>query len=124
LVGIASAGVPEETEDALDTVQHQAAARFLNERAALVYDDAAEWLRLLCECGRNECDTLIEIRRGEYDAVRSDGRCFLVAPDHGVDAIESPILHCGRFDLVRAKGAAADLASALASRPDVDPPRR
>ena len=110
-------GVDDKQGDELVVVGAQASLRFLNERGQLFYDPAAEWLRTRCECGRSDCQGYVELRQREYEAIRSDGRCFVVLPGHGVDAVERPIVRCERFDVVRTTGIAAQVAADLAPRP-------
>ena len=41
-----------------------------------------ERLRLVCECGIQQCAELIEATVAEYEAVRADPRRFRVVPGH------------------------------------------
>ncbi|HEY6835489.1 MAG TPA: hypothetical protein VI142_03380 [Gaiellaceae bacterium] len=47
------------------------------------YDqDDSLLMSFVCECPREDCSEMIEIARGQYEAVRSDPRRFLVLPGH------------------------------------------
>jgi hypothetical protein len=106
-------------EEKARIVRTQASLRFLNERAELIAGrtEPTPMMRLRCECGREGCTELVAVHPREYETIRSDARCFLVAPGHAVASVEKPILRSGRFDVVRVEGIAAALASELASRP-------
>jgi hypothetical protein len=45
-------------------------------------DQQQERLRLVCECGIEECAEVIEATVAEYEAVRAHPRRFLVVPGH------------------------------------------
>jgi hypothetical protein len=40
------------------------------------------YVRMVCECGRSECELLIAITVAEYEEARRDARRFVVANDH------------------------------------------
>src|SRR5437667_10816789 len=42
--------------------------------------DPGDYLRMVCECGRPDCSSLIAISLREYESVRADPRTFAV--DH------------------------------------------
>jgi sulfur transfer protein SufE len=68
--------------------RNEAFFREVNERIEAISRDFAdgdqgpERLRLVCECGRDECTELLEATVSEYEAVRAHARRFLVLPDH------------------------------------------
>src|SRR3954469_24057431 len=98
-------------------VRAQAELRFHNDRLEQLARPAegADKLDLLwirCECGRPTCSDSLEIRHGEYEALRLDPRRFAVAPGHGVEGVEVVIVtSTGRFDVVETIGDAARIAA-------------
>jgi hypothetical protein len=63
--------------------RNQALFREVNERlsefAEASVDCQAEFV---CECSRAECATSIALDPGEYEAVRSSAKLFVIAPGH------------------------------------------
>ena len=68
--------------------RNEALFREVNERIEGISTEVAErdqqqeGLRLVCECGMEECAELIEATVAEYEAVRASPRRFLVVPGH------------------------------------------
>jgi hypothetical protein len=100
--------------DECQWVRKQSARRFLNEAIRLAADSEAERLLVWCECGRPQCSNVLDVGAREYEAARSDGRHFLVAPGHGVGDVDVLLVYCTRFDLVKVKDDLAGVADALA----------
>jgi hypothetical protein len=72
----------------------------------------AEQVRVLCECGRMECDCLLAITIAEYEAVRADPRRFAVAFDHVKAEIEEVVAQTDRFIVVaKREGIPAQIAT-------------
>jgi len=46
---------------------------------------------LLCECSRSECSARLEVPADVYEAVRSEGHRFVVAPGHEEPAAEDVV---------------------------------
>jgi hypothetical protein len=57
-------------------------------------------VRILCECGREQCDRLIAITIGEYEALRADPDRFAVARDHVMAEVERVVAETDRFAVV------------------------
>jgi hypothetical protein len=55
----------------------------------------------VCECGDANCAESVSLTRAEYEAVRLDGSCFVVAVDHENPEIERVTLENGRFTIVQ-----------------------
>ena len=55
----------------------------------------------VCECGDPNCSEGVSLTRAEYEAVRSDGSCFVVAVDHENPEIERVTAENGRFSIVQ-----------------------
>ena len=56
--------------------------------------------RIVCECGRLECDRVIAITIAEYESVRADPRQFAVARDHVMAEVERVIAETDRYAVV------------------------
>ena len=75
--------------------------RRLNERIAEVgarlgFERGGQ-LRLVCECGNDECTQAIELTLTEYEAVRVHARRFAIAPDHENPVVEIVTGQTSRF---------------------------
>lgn len=69
-------------------------------------------IRMVCECGRDECDRVIAITVKEYEQVRSDPLRFAVAVDHVIADVELVVDRTDRFLVVaKREGTPADVAS-------------
>jgi hypothetical protein len=78
--------------------------------------DVDQPLAFVCECGRLGCTELIELTVGEYEAVRSSGRRFILKPDH-VDADTERVVETREDYVVAEKlGDAAEVAEQLDPR--------
>ena len=67
---------------ALNEVTFRRANEMIEERA----EELAVTGRVpfVCECGDASCLERVELSLAEYEAVREDARCFLVAPGHAI----------------------------------------
>ena len=54
----------------------------MNERRADAAQTEATHMRCECECFRAECGATFEIASTDYEAVRDNGRRFVVVPGH------------------------------------------
>jgi hypothetical protein len=64
-------------------------------------------VRMVCECGRVECDRLIAITIAEYEAVRKDPRRFAVIRDHVMPDVERVVEETDRFVVAEKDGGTA-----------------
>ena len=66
----------------------------------------------ICECSNEACAERLQLSVEEYEVIRSDGRCFFVAPskEHVWLEIESVTTRCSRYWVVTKHGEAAKLA--------------
>ena len=71
-------------------------------------DDAT--FNVLCECAALDCGERIALTPAEYAAVHADPRRFVVVPGHANEEIEDVVSHDPRYDVVRKRGAAGDVA--------------
>jgi hypothetical protein len=69
------------------------------------------YVRMMCECGRSDCELLIAITVAEYEEARRDGRRFVMVKDHVVLDIERLVLETERFVVVeKLDGTPAEVA--------------
>jgi hypothetical protein len=66
----------------------------------------------ICECTNEACAERLRLSVEEYEVIRSDGTCFLVAPSkrHVYRDIESVSKRCDRYWVVKKNGLAGKLA--------------
>ena len=57
-------------------------------------------VRVLCECGQQECDRLIAMTLAEYESVRADPRQFAVTRDHVLADMERVVAETDRYSVV------------------------
>lgn len=60
-----------------------------------------EHVRMVCECGRPDCSSVIAISIQEYEAVRADPRSFVVDHAHVSHGVEEAVRSTLRFVVVR-----------------------
>ena len=70
-----------------------------------------ELLELFCECGQQTpCGERVKVHPVTYARVRSDPTTFILAPGHGVAAVEEMIERGDGFLIARNFGRAAEIA--------------
>jgi hypothetical protein len=57
-------------------------------------------VRVVCECGREDCDRVIAITIAEYESVRADPRQFAVVHDHVMADMEQIVTETDRYAVV------------------------
>jgi hypothetical protein len=57
-------------------------------------------VRVLCECGQQECDRPIAMTLAEYESLRADPRQFAVARDHVLAEVERVVAETDRYAVV------------------------
>ena len=72
-------------------------------------DDSAE-IEVLCECGREGCDSLISLPAGEYDRVHFQLDRFVLAPGHATSEIENVVEEHDGWIVVDKFGDAEEIA--------------
>jgi hypothetical protein len=77
-------------------VLRRRAALWLTIQAATPQDH----FRIVCECGRSECDRVIAIPLAEYESVRAGPRQFAVARDHVMADVEQVVTETDRYAVV------------------------
>jgi hypothetical protein len=73
--------------------RNEATTRQINEGIERAHqgEDPQDHLRVLCECGREDCDRVIAITLAEYESLRADPRRFAVAHGHVVADLEQVV---------------------------------
>jgi hypothetical protein len=81
---------------------NESTTRQINEQIEQAHQDAPTegHVRVLCECGQQECDRLIAMTLAEYEAVRADPRQFAVARDHVLAEVERVVAETDRYSVV------------------------
>jgi hypothetical protein len=74
-------------------------------------------LRLVCECGQQQCDRLLALTTREYEEIRTDPRRFAVAKEHVMPDVELIVGETERFTIVQKReGTPAVVAETLDPR--------
>jgi hypothetical protein len=95
--------------------KNEAIARDINEgiEEAMASLTPEGHTRMVCECGRLECELLIAITVPEYEEARRDARRFVVVKDHVFSDVERVVEETDRYAVVeKREGTPADIAEA------------
>jgi 5-bromo-4-chloroindolyl phosphate hydrolysis protein len=82
--------------------RNESTTREINEDIEQAHQAAStsDHVRIVCECGRLECDRVIAITIVEYESVRADPRQFAVARDHVTVDVERVVAETDRYAVV------------------------
>ena len=82
--------------------RNETTTRQINEQIEQAHQQAPTQghVRVLCECGQQDCDRLIAMTLAEYEAVRADPRQFAVAHDHVLAEVEQVVAKTDRYSVV------------------------
>ena len=82
--------------------RNESTTRAINEEIEQAHEAAPVegHVRVLCECGREECDRLIAMTLAEYESVRADPRRFAVVRDHVLAEVERVVAETDRYSVV------------------------
>jgi hypothetical protein len=72
-----------------------------------------ELFGIVCECASLDCNDRITLSKDEYQALRADPAQFAVSPGHTIADVEEVVVRNERFEVVRKRGVAADVAEFL-----------
>jgi hypothetical protein len=75
----------------------------------------SQTFEIVCECGDTACTDRIELRREEYEAVRSESTQFVIKPGHEIPDVETTV---GRHDNYVVVMKVAPEAAEMAERTD------
>jgi hypothetical protein len=84
----------------------QASTRDANEGLAstsLELDPSVSTLRILCECGRSDCETRLDVSQEVYRRVRQRPNRFLVAAGHEVDEVDRVAQRLGNLTITESR---------------------
>jgi hypothetical protein len=97
--------------------RNEALFREVNERIVELetglggYDrDDSLLIGFVCECPREDCSDMLEVTRGQYEAVRENPRRFLVLPGHEDGDIGKIVDRHAQFLVVEKIGEAGAIA--------------
>ena len=82
--------------------RNESTTREINEGIERAHQAAStpEHVRIVCECGRLECDRVIAITLAEYESVRADPRQFAVTHNHVLADLERVVAATDRYSVV------------------------
>jgi hypothetical protein len=82
--------------------RNESTTRQINEGIERAHQAAStpDHVRIVCECGRLECDRVLAITIAEYEAVRADPRQFAVVRDHVLAEVERVVSETDRYVVV------------------------
>jgi hypothetical protein len=95
---------------------NEAFFRRLNERLEEMTPATADDLVVVCECADVDCARRLTLRHDEYEQVRADATFFVVAHGHCDPTLEEVVRRTERFEVVRKRGDAAEVAEELDPR--------
>ena len=101
------------TERERRLAENEVAFRDVNERVALQVEEVAGTqaiFNVLCECMRTDCANRIAVTPAEYESVHADRTQFVVVRGHANPEIEDIVGATERYDIVRKRGDAAEVA--------------
>lgn len=77
--------------------RNQALFREVNERISEISSPTVSFGELVCECSDPSCSKTLAVAAGEYEAVRSNPKRFLIARGHELAEVERVVEDNGRF---------------------------
>jgi hypothetical protein len=98
--------------------RNEAVSRQINEAIeAATPPTSDQHLRMVCECGLENCDRVIAITLAEYEQVRQDARTFAVVNEHVLADVEVVVGGTERFAVVQKReGEPAEVAESTDPR--------
>jgi hypothetical protein len=94
--------------------RNEALFREVNERVNAVHEQergARDTMRVLCECGDEDCVEEIELTSVEYERIRADSRQFVLAPGHVSPDVEAVVSDREGYEVARKHPAEAEIAN-------------
>jgi hypothetical protein len=95
---------------------NEAFFRRLNERLEELTPETARELIVVCECPDEDCARRLTLLHDEYERIRTDATHFVVAHGHADPTIEEIVHRTDRFEVVRKRGQAGEVAEDLDPR--------
>jgi hypothetical protein len=93
--------------------KNEAVVREINELIQPSHEPASRssFMHIVCECGYEECDSIIALTEEEYERIRKDPRQFCVIEEHVIQDIEAIVEDNDRFAIVaKRQGTPAEVA--------------
>jgi hypothetical protein len=93
--------------------ENEAVVREINEMIRSAHESAPDisFMHIVCECGYEECGSIIALTKDEYERIRKDPRQFCVIEEHVIQDIEAIVEDNGRFAIVaKRQGTPAEVA--------------
>jgi hypothetical protein len=93
--------------------KNEAVVREINESIQQANESAPDisFMHIVCECGYQECDSIIALTKDEYERIRNDPRQFCVLEEHVIQDVEAIVEDNDRFAIVaKRQGTPAEVA--------------
>jgi hypothetical protein len=93
--------------------KNEAVVREINELIQPPHEPASpsSFMHIVCECGSEECDSIIALTEDEHEQIRKDPRQFCVIEEHVIQDIEAIVEDNDRFAIVaKRQGTPAEVA--------------
>jgi hypothetical protein len=93
--------------------KNEAVVREINELIQPPHEPASRssFMHIVCECGYEECESIIALTEDEYERIRKDPRQFCVIEEHVIQDIETIVEDNDRFAIVaKRQGTLAEVA--------------
>jgi hypothetical protein len=93
--------------------ENEAVVREINEMILQAHESAPDisFMHIVCECGYEECGSIIALTKDEYERIRNDPRQFCVIEEHVIQDVEAIVEDNDRFAIVaKRQGAPAEIA--------------
>ena len=100
--------------------ENESVFRAVNESVAAdveAYNAETGRYGFLCECSNDACFERIWLSIEEYEAVREEGRRFVVIPEHVVPEVETVVHQTDDYAVVEKRGGTGAVAEELDPRP-------
>ncbi len=101
--------------------RNEALFREVNERVraiAAAHGEDDHMYEFYCECSNADCTFHLRATVTEYEAVRADGKRFVIVPEHTLPEIEKVVERTERWWVVVKDGEPGELVEALDPRTD------
>ena len=74
-------------------------------------------MTMICECGDADCTEQLTVRVSDYERVRRDARCYVIAKGHEIADVERVVEQADGYDVVQKReGTPAELSRELDPR--------
>lgn len=93
--------------------RNEAISRAINEGIEQSHNKAERegLVRMVCECGFEDCERLLAITVREYEDLRDSSRRFAVLPEHVIPEVEEVVGETDRYVVVEKRGETGELVA-------------